>query len=496
MPSTKNKSENMKAEVVVIGGGASGLAAAVSAAEAGAKNIIVLEKNKHPGGVGVNPNGFFAVDSPAQKRLGIKVSADQVYRDQIEFTAGKSNARLLRTFILTSKDIVCWVEGKGLKLNAVMGLSSGVPETFHKLTFGPDGRVGKPLMDVFVKECKEAGVQLLCDTAAKKIITNSQGKVTGVMAADKAHEFKISAKSVIIAAGGFAANREMLNKYLPVMAHKNVSAFVLPYMTGDGITMAEEAGAVIDSYFTTTLFSSFQPQGAGHVAAGGSLRLLSRQPEALIINKMGERYSDESAHLSINGYALSGQPEKIGYVLLDAKIVKDMVTKKEIRSGMEKDSGGNGSWLDEVDNSIRLAAEKGYVRVAKSLDCIADWIKAQPEILKATVERYNAFCDKGYDADFLKDKKYLLPLRTPPYYAMPWGIHCESTFGGIKINDHMEVYSRQDKMMPGLFAVGDNTSGLFASTYPTKYAGFAFGFALCSGYIAGRNAAKYVSTEG
>lgn len=125
-------------------------------------------------------------------------------------------------------------------------------------------------------------------------------------------------------------------------------------------------------------------------------------------------------------------------------------------------------------------------------DEIAEFKGARPEILKATVERYNTFCDNGYDYDMLKDKEFLFLLRVPPYYAILGRQGSDSTFGGIKIKEHMEVINKQFDPIPGLFAAGINAGSCISTIYHPKHAGTSLSFAICSGYLAGKSAAKYL----
>lgn len=118
------------------------------------------------------------------------------------------------------------------------------------------------------------------------------------------------------------------------------------------------------------------------------------------------------------------------------------------------------------------------------------------EVLKITIEQYNAYCDKGYDYDFLKDKRFLLPLCKPPYYAVLGRQGFDSTFSGIKINQRMEAINKHYFPISGLYACGNNAGSCISMPYHPKHSGTSFGFAISSGYLAGENAAKYVSGKG
>lgn len=477
--------ESIKADIVVIGGGGAGLTAAVAAAEAGVKNITVLEKTPDPGGNASLCHGIFAVGSPVQKRHGFNITADEVYKDSIDTAKGKINPRLIRNFINKSLDMLRWLEDKGLKfehLSAMTGVSPGVsgglPMHMFEAKLDRDMAIGRRLVETLVLECRKHNVQILCETTARKILTDDEK--LWVLAVEKGKELRFNCKSVIIAAGGFGGNKEMLNKYFP--GYGDIYRNSVPQVTGDGLTMAEEAGAAIDDEIGIILI------GPHHYPWSMSLNLLLRRPHVLLVNKKGERYTGGG---SGGGGALSRQPDKICYALLDSALLKDMLQKREIMGG-ERDMGDNGAWFDVLMNNFQRESTEGKTKIANTLEELAEYIGAKPEVLKATVERYNSFCDKGYDEDFLKDKQFLIPLRTPPFYAVLGRQGFDSTLGGIKINHNMEVLNKEDNPIRGLYAVGDNAGGWVSRDYTPHYPGTALAFAIYSGYIAGLNAAKEV----
>ena len=124
---------------------------------------------------------------------------------------------------------------------------------------------------------------------------------------------------------------------------------------------------------------------------------------------------------------------------------------------------------------------------------IAKWMGVTPEVLQATLDEYNSFCEKGHDALFVKDPRFLVPVSTPPFYVLRCYSHFPDTLGGIKINHHLQVVDKKDKPIPGLFAAGVCVGGWQSDTYCFILTGSMFGFALHSGRIAGVSAAKYAS---
>jgi len=129
----EKKQEEMNADLVIIGAGGGGLTAAVSAYEAGIKNIIVLEKTAKPGGNTTNVGVFFAVNSPLQKRLGIKATAEQAFRDKMAHDHWRQNGRLIRDTIEKSGEVLQWLEDKGLVRHRQIGKKYVfAPKTPHR----------------------------------------------------------------------------------------------------------------------------------------------------------------------------------------------------------------------------------------------------------------------------------------------------------------------------------------------------------------------------
>jgi fumarate reductase flavoprotein subunit len=229
------------------------------------------------------------------------------------------------------------------------------------------------------------------------------------------------------------------------------------------------------------------------------LSAIAADPSPLMVNRFGKRFSDENIPCHFErGNTVDKQPDKICYALFDAKI-KQYIIDEELKRpgwGLQRQVLHLQPQIDpkELDRELQLQVDKGGGKISNSWDEIAVWIGAAPDALKATVNEYNGFCDQGHDEMFVKDPRYLLALRTPPYY----GIKCHSgflgTIGGIKINHHMEVLNHQGNPIPGLYAAGVDTGGWQGDTYGGRdLAGSAFGFAINSGRIAGENAATYSS---
>jgi fumarate reductase flavoprotein subunit len=150
------------------------------------------------------------------------------------------------------------------------------------------------------------------------------------------------------------------------------------------------------------------------------------------------------------------------------------------------------SAMPGLERELHLQADKDWLKIANTWDEIADWIGADREVLKTTIDEYNEACDKGYDPIFAKGRVHLVPLREPPYYAIKGNSDFLDTIGGIKINERMEVLDTNDKTIQGLYATGVAAGGWQADTYCDILSGAASGFAYNSGRIAGENAIEYI----
>jgi fumarate reductase flavoprotein subunit len=222
------------------------------------------------------------------------------------------------------------------------------------------------------------------------------------------------------------------------------------------------------------------------------VRVVGWEPYNLWVNNRGERFADEASALkkfeSVN--TLLQQPDRMCYVLFDEGI-KKLFEEKGVIIGTGLIVSAQTK-IPHIGQELKVEAAKGLLGIADSWDGIAQWAGISSQVLNATVDEYNSFCDKGHDDHFAKDRRYLLALRTPPYYALKCYPGFLTTIGGIKINHRMEVIDRDYNCIPGLYAGGNDTGGWESDTYNVELAGAALGFAINSGRIAGENAAEFV----
>ena len=248
---------------------------------------------------------------------------------------------------------------------------------------------------------------------------------------------------------------ELLKKHYPHY-HDSLTYDGPPSNTGDGLVMATEVGAATaglgcmnmhgPSLMSRSEANSLAIDGTFD-ARGNPLKLqlmpICLEPDTVWVNKRGRRYVNEGYILQFfaYGHIVARQPEGLSYTLYDSAIVQ----------GKERDGIYNQmapGWFppDTYITSIPLPGleremqkPRDVVKVSDSWDDIAAWMGVEPAALEATVEEYNAACDEGHDPVFGKARKYLRPLRTPPFYAIVGQAHICDTVGGIKIDERMRV---------------------------------------------------------
>lgn len=484
------------ADLVIIGGGGAGLAAAVAAAENGVRDIIVLEKRNATGGASAMASGIFGADSPAQKRQAIIADKDDLYRRVMDWALYSVNPRIIRSFINKSGDTVRWLEDKGIYFYCVPHSPLDDPLTWHV----PRGN-GAEIMQVLAEECRRLGVEICTGTPARQILRNRDGSLKGVVCRREDKDYTIETGVAVVATGGFGGNKKMLKKYSPTY-HANMKLAGLPHQ-GDGILMALDSGAAADGMGMIVAAGPFGGGGTVKIGTGENavpiqVTFICGEPSVVWVNQQGRRFIDETA--SFNYYecinALRQQLGCLCYTLFDSATVQTISDTgfSNVPSGHAYGEAQRRKLPPGLDNELKKMAEEGHIKIAGSWEEIADWAEIDRVLLKATIEEYNNCCDAGYDAVFLKDRRFLKSLRKPPFYAIKCFGVLLNTMGGIKINERMEVLDTGDNPIPGLYASGVDVGGWAPGTYCALLPGTAFGFAINSGRIAGESVSKYLRT--
>jgi len=479
---------NTEFDIVVVGSGSTGLVAALTAVEGGAK-VIILEKMRSLGGVSNFAEGMFGAESDMQRQQYVSYTRDDAFKTIMEYSHWRANARLVRAFVDESAATITWLQQQGVEFDEVTTNVPGGPVVWHILK-GPETERGSMMIKTLTERAKEKGVEFWLATQAKKLIKEGN-KITGIIVEKDGEELKIDAKAIIIATGGYANNKEWIKKYTGFDLGVNLFPVGNVDKMGEGIRMAWEIGAAEEGMGVLQFIRGGPVLGVG-LSFISPLESASNQP-TLRVTQDGERYCDESiiGNFAFDGNAMARLKGKSVFTIFDESLVNywmeegtDMGTGRIYPPGKRLNIG------EALKEALETKAPDVYA--ANSVEELAGEIGLNPTVLKATVEEYNGFCAKGHDGLFAKNPKYLRPLKGPKFHALKSNLVFLGTLGGIKINHKMEVVDKKENPIPGLYAGGMDAGGIYGDSYDVITCGGTLAFGVNSGRIAGKNALKYI----
>lgn len=446
-------------DVIVAGGGAAGWSAALSASEAGA-TVLLCEKLSDSGGSSALSGGCLALaGTDLQAAQGVEDSSELLYHDLIEVGQGINDPELVRTYCNVQLDTFDWLRGAGVRFSPVIETASGqsVPRV-HTVDPADMVRTLKATSE------RTGRVEYRPGVAVISLRTDADGRVCGAQMADGSTA--TASKGVILASGGFAKNHELLMHYAPQYAE---AVFVAGSGShGDGLRMGLDLGAdVRDMDYVKGTFGKHPTDETND----HSLQAVYKG--AIAVNQDGHRFVNESISYKLLGDAVMAQPWHTAYQIMDQSI------------------------FDTGDDRVRILdfgrrLEEGLFYVADSLEELAAQIEIAPEVLVATVNRYNGYVDAGYDPEFgrvnlVHKHGALRRIETGPFYAYPSTAVVFGTYCGLRIDSKTHVLREDGSRISGLLAAGEVTGGFHGAAYMT---GSALGKAVVFGRIAGNVAAS------
>ena len=446
-----------KHDVVVIGTGLAGLSAALEARMNDA-DVIILEKANMNNSGG---NSKFAAGVIATPSDNTKQAKDDYYEDFIKISMGKGDPNL--TGLLADQVLggVEWLKTQGVEflppiptpgfrgkgIVAVPGLFKGLPKVLERLR------------EVLEKK----GGKVAYETKAKELMMDSRGKVKGVKAIDNNGVKDYISDAVILASGGFSANKEMLQLWVDPDADA-MMARGTPWSTGDGIKMAHKAGALLVNMggMTGLHIAAVSPKNP---AAGNPFVVL---PFCISVNREGKRFVDESKGYVVVGKATMKQPGQKVALVFDEEIKKTPA----------------GAATIKLFQGIGIE-----VFEAETIEGLAPKIGVPPAALKLSIDEFNNAVKDGKALGIKPPKEALAnKIVTPKFYAIyPLVPGITQTFGGIKVNTNAQVLEPDGRVIPGLYAAGECVGGLFYDDY---IGGGSLARCVVLGRIAGKNAAS------
>ena len=449
--STEKAQEDLDTDIVVIGAGGAGMAAAIEAKEAG-KSVIIVEKMPIVGG---NTNratgGINAAGTKIQEDEGIEDSVDVFFADTLKGGKEINNKDLVQVMVDNSASAVEWLNELGAGLTRV-SLSGGA--TNPRIHTPADGSaVGPVVVGTMTQKLKELGVTIMMETTAKEILMDGD-KVTGILATDpNGNEFKINAKAVIETTGGFGANSEKVESYrsdLVGFSTTNHSGAL-----GEGIDMGEKVGAALTDIKEIQIHPTTDPE-SGYMFTEGL-----RGDGAILVNQEGERFTNELGTRDVVSADILKQTGGIAY----------LITNEEMR---------------EDNGALRGYIEKGYAVEGADLDSLGQALQVDAETLKTTLSKYKSYVDNANDEDFSRDNM-TVTLENGPYYALKVTPAIHHTMGGLTINTTAQVLNGEGNPIKGLYAAGEVTGGIHGAN---RIGGNAMTDIIVFGRIAGQTAAS------
>lgn len=440
-------------DVLVIGAGSAGLNAAIAAKRAGAKTLLI-EKHSYAGGNSMlAAGGYNAVGTPQQAKKGIKDTVDMYVADTMKGGRGKNDPKLVRILAENSAAGVKWLEDMGADLSDVKRSGGAQVDRTHR----PHGgmTVGPHIVDVLRAQAAKDGVAPRVNSRAVKLLLDKDYKIAGAIVHGKhSGYYKVAAKAVVLATGGYGQNKKMIAVYRPTF--KNMTSSNNVTSTGDGIIMALNIGA------SMTDIDWVQ----AHPTVGLDSRILIsetvRGVGAIMVNVKGARFVNELTTRDRASDAILHQPERRAWLVFDSDLYKSA-------------------------KMVRGYDHLGMLKKADSIEELAKICKMDVKTLQQTVKNYNAYRKNGKDEAFGRPDMPL-GVEKAPFYAVAVAPGIHHTMGGVAITPESEVLDIQSRPIPGLYAAGEVTGGVHGFN---RLGGNAVADTVVFGRRSGEHAAAY-----
>lgn len=454
--------DDLDYDVIVIGTGAAGLSAAALAAENGASVLMVEAADRTGGSSALSGGVFYAAGTSLQREAGLADdTAEAMYHYYMTLNQYKLEPALVRRLCEQSAVAFEWLREIGVGFTTDNLYASGVDKVRRGHRATGDGAGIVEGLEGFLSG---RSVETALETRVESLLVE-QGRVCGIVVDGQ----PVRSAATVIATGGFGANPEMLARHYPDAARYGELHWYIgaPTCRGDGIALAGQVEGQL----------SQANRGLLLITPGFARDLESYLPGWLMmVNREGRRFIDETIEYSVLAAVLDEQPGKDCYAIFDE------TSRLASKTTQYRPAP---SWTAD---RLLEHVETGTLVSAPTLEGLAEKLGLPATRLAATAERYNALVQAGEDADYFKPSTMLRSVSKGPFYAahIRPGIICW-TGTGIRIDTEARVLGADDRPVPGLYAAGETTGGMFGQCYAAG--GASIGNAVVFGRIAGRNAA-------
>ncbi|MEN1761755.1 flavocytochrome c [Anoxynatronum sibiricum] len=472
------ESWDMTYDVVVIGGGFAGLAAAYSAVENGAETLLI-DKMPVLGGNSQINGGVYAsytsnIADDMYTKLGLEPdTAEKHIEDTIIGGDYMGDVKLVRNFVYGAPFFLNMMLDNGLEVRESITRPGG---HYGYRTYTTINGVGADIVQVQKKMLEATDATVMLNTKMTRIFREGgeTGRVVGIEVETKDGAKYVKAeKGVILATGGFGGNVEMRSKHVPALT-ADIPTTNHVGATGEGIIMAQEVGANTTQMSYIQLYPFANPNN-GVLDATAVIPFSGPSSGIVYVDENGQRYVNEGERRDVCSRAAQESGGFPTFSIFGQEIVDKggFIAETQLSNGMKDDRIFKADSLEEL---AQIISDHQYA---------GNTINMTGETLKETIERHNEFVENGSDPEFGKviDKGVMLKIDKGPYYAIPQWPSVHHTMGGLTITERTEVQDIWGEVIPGLYAAGEVTGGVHGTN---RLGSNAIPDAAVHGYIAGQ----------
>ncbi len=497
-----------RTDILIVGAGAAGSAAAATASELGIHCILVERGASVP-----ETREYMAgVNTDLMKQAGApEVDPEKLLNEISRYASGKADRDLIKLWIDNSAEVIDWVDGYMTKAGKTCLLdihdehpTGGTDYYLPIVQHDWEPSYTYPMRnDLFAQATQDAGNHVLYNCRLVRLI-HADGKVTGAICDYEGSLIRIDAPRTIIATGGYPANPEMMGALQPDTVACVTAESYHGLDDGSGIKAAMWAGAAKQTDPTPMIFDrgSVMPgQDAGYVRCedggyrfpGKNYQLNIGSQPFLKVNRRGKRFANESTPYDNMLFATRRQPGGVFCQVFDSSSESDIERFAMIGcASYTTEAISSGDFTTE--SFIEFDGGSDTFVKADTLDELADKLGFEDddkEAFLATCDRYNELYDAQEDSDYGKEAYRLSELRTPPFYGCWFGASLLCTLDGLHINSRMQVLDADWQPIEGLYAAGDASGDFFDTNYPE----YIPGLACCRSVTEGRYCVKSIAEE-